>query len=191
MTSTAYGYPVYSASQRILRFVSLLYLAWYILIAGLGIAATAFHLLFGFEISTALGMTDPTREVAFANAVVFMIDIAFNLCVSVSAWMTSNHPVIARRFRIFAGVLVGLSVVSVVYAIFLGQLANVATNLYSLFITGLLFYLSTQIARERETGAAADFSDLVVTPRGKRLRTERQVGQAIERGDIPEKSVAE
>lgn len=183
------GYPVYSASQRILRFVSLLYLGWYILIAVFGLIATALHLLFGFEVYTALGAVPPTREVAFANAVVFIIDTAFNLCVAVSAWMAANHPVIARRFRIFAGILVALSLATVAYAAFFGQLANVATNLYSLFITGLLFYLSTQIARERETGTATDFADLILTPSGKRLRTERQVQRAVERGEIPTRPV--
>ena len=181
----AHGYRVYSGSQRVLRFVSLLYLGWYLLIAVCSIIATVFHLLMGFEVYAAIGAVPPTREVAIANAVMFVIDTAFNLCVAVCAWLTANHPVMARRFRIFAGILVGLSVVSTAYSAFFGMLANAFSGLYSVFITGLLLYLSSQIVRDREAGIATDFAELTVTPAGKRLRTERQVERAIECGQIP------
>ena len=181
----AHGYRIYSGSQRVLRFVSLLYLGWYLLVAAGGLVATIFHLLMGFEVYAAVGAVPPTREVAIANAVMFIIDIGFNLCVAVCAWLASNHPVIARRFRIFAGILVALSVVSTGYAAFFSMLANVFSGLYSVFITGLLFYLSTQIMRDREAGIATDFADLTVTPAGRRLRTERQIERAIKRAEIP------
>lgn len=181
----SHGYRVYSGSQRVLRFVSLLYLGWYLLIAGAAVVVTIFHVLMGFEVYAAIGTVSPTREVAVANAVIFAIDTAFNLCVAVCAWLTSNHPVIARRFRIFAGVLVALSIVSTGYAAFFGMLANAFSGLYSIFITGLLLYLSGQIVRDREAGIAADFTELATTPTGKRLRTERQVERAIAKGEIP------
>lgn len=185
--SNTHGYPVYTGSQRMLRFVSLLYLGWYILIAAIGIAATLAHLLVGFDVSATSGGMPPTREVAIANAIIFAIDIAFNLVVAISAWMAANHPVIARRFRIFAGVLVALSIASVAYAAFFSQLANAFSSLYSVFITGLLFYLSSQVAREHETGAAVDFTELAKTSSGKRLRTERQLQHALSRSDIAPK----
>ena len=181
----AHGYRVYSGAQRVLRFVSLLYLGWYLLIACAGVAATVFHLLMGFDVYAAIGAFPPTREVATANAVIFVIDTAFNLCVAVCAWLTSNHPVIARRFRFFAGVLVVLSIASTGYAAFFGMLANAFSGLYSIFITGLLLYLSCQIVRDCEAGIATDFSELTVTSAGKRLHTERQVERAIVRGEIP------
>ena len=180
----AHGYRVYSGSQRVLRFVSLLYLGWYILIAAGGIVATVFHLLMGFDVYAAIGTVPPMREVAIANAVMFVIDTAFNLCVAVCAWLTSIHPVMARRFRIFAGILVALSIVSTGYAAFFGMLANVFSGLYSVFITGLLLYLSSQIARDRVAGIATDYSDLAATSTGKRLRTERQIERAVELGEI-------
>ena len=185
--SNMHGYPVYSGAQRLLRFVSLLYLAWYVLLASAGIAAALAHLLMGFDVSAASGGMPPVREVAIANAVIFAIDIAFNLLVAISAWLAANHPVIARRFRIFAGVLVALSIVSVGYAAFFGQLANAFSGLYSVFITGLLFYLSSQVAREYIAGSAVDFSELATAASGRRLRTERQIERALERGELPER----
>ena len=186
--STVHGHRVYSASQRMLRFVSLLYLGWYILLAASGVAAAALHVLLHIDVYAAIGAVPPTREVAFTSAVMFCIDIAFNLCVAVSAWMASNHPVIARRFRVFAGVLVALSLISLGYAAFFGQLANVASNPYSFVISVLLFHWSSQIAREWERGIATDFGDLTATPSGRRLRIARQVERAIAHHEVPEGS---
>ena len=179
------GHRVYTGAQRMLRFVSLLYLCWYILLAVGGLASVAIFLLFGVDVSGWGGAPAPNREVALANGVMFAVDVAFNLCVSVSAWMAANHPVIARRFRVFAAVLVGLSALSAGYAAFFAQMANLMTSLYSLLITGLLLYLANQIAREVEAGAAVDHAMLSVDASGRRLRTERAVARAIERGELP------
>lgn len=66
-----------------------------------------------------------------------------------------------------------------------GQLAGLASSLYSLFINGLLLYLVTQVKKDLLVGTAFDVFDLQRTPDGRVLRTARQVTRAIERGEIP------
>ena len=185
MASKHAGYPVCTGAQRTLRFVSLVYLAWYVLIAAAGLLSVCAYVLLGVDASAWTGAAAPTRAAALANGIRFALDVAFNLCVSISAWMASNHPAIAPRFRVFAGVLVALSLASMGYAVFFAQLAGFITSLYSLFITGLLLYLSNQIVRERAEGFAIDICDLATGAGGKRLRTERQVMRAIEAGELP------
>lgn len=176
-------FPVYTGSQRTLRFVALLYLVWYTLLAVGGIVSVGIFLLFDVDVSTWGGAPAPNRAVALANGTMYALDVIFNLCVAVSAWMAANHPVIAKRFRIFAGVLVALSVISIAYAAFFAQLANTMTGLYSLMICGLLFYLANQISHEFEEGSAVDFNALACTSSGHRLRTEHQIKRALQRGE--------
>lgn len=177
-------HPVYTGAQRVLRFASLLYLGWYILtVAGAGFLAAA-RLLLGKNVPALLAAAPLPPEVMFANAILFLIDVACNLCFAVCAWMTSNHPSIAKRFRIFAGVLLAISFASLVYSIVFGQAAATFSNFYSCVIVGFLFFLAHQIVGECRAGLAVDFQDLLKTKHGRHLRTESQIERAMARGEL-------
>lgn len=176
-------YPVYTGAQRVLRFVSLLYLGWYVLSLVGGLALLAARFLFNLDIGFTIGVIPGDRGAVVAAVIFYALDIAFNLCFALSAWMCSNHPSIAKRFRIFAAVVLALTLISFAYSVTTGQAASMFSNLYSIVIVCFLLYLANQITHEMRDGAAVDFQDLAITPRGKHLRTESQLKRAIENGE--------
>lgn len=181
----SHGYNTQSSAQQVLSFVSKLYLGWYVFSAVVAIVFLAFYLLTGFDITDFSSAVEPTREASLASGAVFLVDLVFNIVLALAASHCANHPVFARRLRILSIVLVCLSAASCAHNAVGGQLANLASSLYSLFINGLLLYLVTQVMKDDREGAAIDLFDLQRTPSGKVLRTERQVARAIERGEIP------
>ncbi len=181
----SHGYKTQSSAQQVLRFVSKLYLGWYVLSASAAIIFLAFYLITGFDITDFSSAVAPSRSAALASGAVFLVDLVFNIALAIAAWHCADHPRFARRFRILAIILVILSVASCAHNAVGGQLASLASSLYSLFINGLLLYLVSQVGRDQAVGSAVDVFDLQRTPEGKVLRTERQVARAIERGEIP------
>lgn len=181
----SHGYVTQSGSQQVLRFVSMLYLGWYALSAAAAIVFLAFYLLTGFDITDFSSAVEPTREASLASGVVFLVDLVFNIALAIAASHCADHPRFAQRFRIFAVLLVLLSAASCAHNAVGGQLAGLASSLYSLFINGLLLYLVTQVGKDQAAGIAIDVFDLQRTPEGKVLRTERHVVRAINRGEIP------
>lgn len=181
----SHGYNTHSGAQQVLRFVSKLYLAWYVLSAFVAIVFLSFYLLTGFDITDFSSAVAPTRQAALASGAVFLVDLVFNIVLAIAALHCADHPRFAKRFRILAIILVTLSAASCAHNAVSGQLASVASSLYSLFINGLLLYLVTQVKKDQLAGTAFDVFDLQRTPTGKVLRTDRQVARAIERGEIP------
>lgn len=180
-----HGYKTLSSAQQVLRFVSQLYLGWYVLSALAAIIFLAFYLLTGFDITDFASAVETSREASLASGLVFLVDLTFNIVLAVAAFHCADHPRFAKRFRVFAFALVLLSLASCAHAAVAAQLANLASSLYSLFINGLLLYLVSQIMKDDLEGRAYDVFDLQRTPSGKVLRSDRQVRKAIERGEIP------
>ena len=143
----SHGYNTHSGAQQVLRFVSKLYLAWYVLSAFVAIVFLAFYLLNGFDITDFSSAVTPTRQAALASGAVFLVDLVFNIVLAIAALHCADHPRFAKRFRILAIILVILSAASCAHNAVSGQLASVASSLYSLFINGLLLYLVTQVKK--------------------------------------------
>lgn len=181
----SHGYDTQSGAQQVLRFVGKLYLGWYALSALAAVVFLAFYLLTGFDVTDFSSAVEPTREASLASGAVFLVDLVFNIVLAVAALHCADHPRFAKRFRILAIILVILSVASCAHNAMSGQLAGLASSLYSLFINGLLLYLVTQVKKDLLVGTAFDVFDLQRTPDGRVLRTARQVARAIERGEIP------
>lgn len=178
------GYPVYTGSQRILRFVSLVYLGWYVLSAAGAVALTLTRFLLGWNVLPMLAAGPISWEELVTSTILFIVDVLFNCCFAVCAWMTSNHPSIAKRFRIFAVVVFALTLARLVYAVVFAQAASVFSGFYSCVVIGFLLYLANQIHIDCKAGLAVDFQDLAKTPRGKHLRTDTQLRRAIESGEL-------
>lgn len=171
---------VYTGAQQLLRFVSWLYIAWCVV-------TTAGSVLVGVTAFFSDRVSDlPEGGARFVmlivSAATFFVSAAINFFIAIFAARCAVHPRLARAFRIVTIVLIVINVAALGVSVFSRQFSGVLTNIYALFISGLLCYLATQIAREHEAGEAVDKVDLPRTAMGKLITSKRKLERAIDQG---------
>ena len=171
---------VYTGAQQVLRFVSWLYLAWCVVTTAGSVLVGALAFLFGYAPEVPEGSS--LFAMLVVSAVTFFMGAAVNFFIAIFSARCAVHPRLARAFRVVTIVLVALNALTLVVNVFTRQFSGVLTSFYALFISGLLCYLATQIAREYAAGEAVDKTDLPRTVMGKPLTTERKLRRAIDSG---------
>ena len=173
---------VYTGPQRVLRFMGVLYLAWCAIRYGSNIVLVLLALLFGFDPLGIVGATAGDSVLRITDLALLGVSAACNFFVAWFAYYAAVHPRYARRFRIVALVLAVINVLGIVSDCYFRQFPDLISSFYSLVISGMLFWLASQIREDFAAGEAVDKSDLPKTVYGKRIATERKLQRAIQEG---------
>ena len=175
---------VYTGSQRVLRFIGVLYLAWCVVRYGINLILAFIMPLLGFDVLATAGAPVDDFALRVTDFVLLGISAACNFFVAGFAYQAAVHPRFAKRFRIVAIALVAINVVGIASDCYFRQFADLISSFYSLVISGMLLWLASQIRDEADRGEAVDKDELPKTVFGKRIATERKLDRAIREGTL-------
>lgn len=170
-------YRTFTASQRMLRYIGVIYFVWCVFSCALNVVMPALALLFGRAVSG-------VAPAALAQLVLCAVASAANFACAVAMWYVANHPRCAHVFRFVAIGFLVLNVLPLVASLPARHLAGMLSSAYNVALTGLIAWLAVQMDREHSRGIAVDRCDLPRTVTGKVLRTERAVERAEQAGTL-------
>ena len=173
------GLRTFTGSQRLLRGLSMAFLVWCIFTFAFNIVLA----LLGFVFNMGSVLVSARLE-DIVNAVVYLVIAGLNFALTYVAWRAANHPSRTLWFKRITVLFIVLNAASLVLHVVFRQFGGALTDVYSLILMGLFYWLGCQVEHEREEGLAVDVDDLPRTVSGKRIKTERALERAIEEGTL-------